>query len=156
MPKLLIFAVSRQAILSQEDRAVSIISVLPGFTVQLQPGETVQADALSPVYWGISACWLVESEDQGKMFEHRFQIIKPNGDIFPLAQHTSLAEQTRLNLVIQGTGFPTGQPGVHLVTLDMREADQGKEWHRFGEYPMEILHTEIPYAVQEEAPVAPI
>lgn len=77
-----------------------------------------------------------------------FQVIKPNGDIFPLNHYIPTPDQKGPNVAVQGTGFPVGIPGTYLVTVDLREVDQGQEWQRFGEYAMEITHV-----VQEGGPV---
>ena len=148
MPKLLIFAVCREAIINAQDQSISAISILPGLTVPVPPGEPVSEDTIAPLFFGIAAYWLVQPEDRGKWFEHRFQIVKPNGEIYPMSTIPLLADKGNVSVVLQGVGFPVGLVGVHLVTMDLREIEPDKEWIRLGEYPMEVFHV-----TQEEGSV---
>lgn len=145
------FGVCRQAILNAQDQSISLISLMPGLSVPVSQSETVSEDTVAPLFFGVALQWLVQPEDQGKQFEHRFQIVKPDGNIYPMSTSTVVAEKNNVSVVLQGMGFPVGVPGVYHVTVDLRESGQSQEWQKFGEYPIEVFHV-----TQEEALIAPI
>jgi hypothetical protein len=82
MPKLLIFAPGEKVIIDKTDNTVSIIGILGGFNVTTLGEENVVPEgAALPLRWSVLALWGMGTNDVGKVFEQRLQLLTPGGEI---------------------------------------------------------------------------
>src|SRR5438046_2985316 len=92
MAKLLIFAPCEKVIISAEENATSLISILQGFDVPMQP--PVGQTAIAPVAWYVFSLWEREVED-GLGDHQRFELRSVNGDLLLHAEAPILKPEER-------------------------------------------------------------
>lgn len=141
MPKLLIFAACERVVIDSEDGNVSMFSIIEGF--KLDASGDLPADAVIPIKWAVLSMWRKQTEDEGKEYEQKVQLISPSGAI--LAEGTSkfrlIKSSHRLRLNIQV--LPAGEAGDWLLQLSLRDTST-EEWAVVGEYPFTITRQQIP------------
>jgi hypothetical protein len=139
MPSLLIFGICEKAIIDRETNQVSMINIINGATVQPIEGEFA-ADAVIPMPWACVSTWQKEPDDEGKTFEQRLDLVKPNDETLHLSDLPFKMSQERHQNYVASNGFPVGQTGKYQVQIWLREIEEGKEWELLREYPLLIAH----------------
>ena len=138
MPKLLLFAPCANSVVDQEEKTLSLISVLEGLTLSAAP--PLPEDAHAPIRWSIVAVWLRTPEDEGKTYEQLTQVVLPDGKVTaPATLPFQMTRRTHRNRVAV-FGFPISQPGECLVRLSLREVGDGHDWQVMAEYPIVVAH----------------
>jgi len=141
MPKLLIFAACEKVIIAEDDKSVSLISLLNGLSVAIAPGTQIPANAQIPLRWSVVTLWQREPRDEGKSYEQRAQLILPNSEIsFSIPAEFQLSKPLQRN-VVKVTGFPVSQAGQCVLKLSLREAGSDNQWREIADYPIQIEHT---------------
>jgi hypothetical protein len=154
MPRLLLFAPVQKIILDRDENTLSLIGFIEMLTL---PPVSVEApappeDAISPMQWAVSAIWLQTDEDEGKQYEQRVRLIKPNGGmtvdgLTPFRMtHRTLRNNVRVN------GFPVTPEGDYTLTLELREADG--EWMMITDYPIRLQRAQPEAAEPQPSPAS--
>lgn len=143
MPKLLLFAPCEKAIISQDDRTMSLISVLEGVNATIPKDAELSSDEVYPKPWVVVSSWRRTPEDIDKKHEQLIQIILPDGQE-ALRAVSSLDMTTRdYRIIANIDGFVIGHPGDHIVRLSLREAGEANIWEPIAEYPLAITHSQV-------------
>jgi len=139
MPQLLVLAAGRQIITDKESSLVTIVSVFSGFSAQIQKDDA-QLAPVAPLDWGLVAIFKRTQEDTGKVYELRFRLIEPDGNVnFEVLAQFAMTELTH-SLPVRSNGFPVAQEGTYTVTASLREYDTEAEWQEVGQYPIDVIY----------------
>ena len=128
MAKLLIFAPCEKVVISNEDNAASLISILQGFNVPMQPPQ--DQTALAPVTWYVFTLWERETDDAIED-RQRFELHTPTGELL-LQGEAPILRGNELEKIFHRTaskiaGFPIkGEFGAYTLTLSTRKAHQSE------------------------------
>jgi hypothetical protein len=141
MPRLLLFAPCQKAIIDRQDNSVSMIQILTQIKIgQLKPegGGDIPPDAIIPLNWAIVTEWLQLPGDEGKQFEDRVEIVRPDGTVLVDAiSPFAFTLRSHFNTVLL-SAFPAGQWGEITLKLSLREVAEGTTWEPVAEYPLDV------------------
>jgi len=143
MPKLLTFAVCRQAIIERDDSSVSLIRLINNLTVNLQPSQVVAPDMTMPFEWNVVTAWMRLSGDEGKTFEQRQELITPSGETLEGGKTSlifnSSPDARILTTLAKANIFPIGEAGIVILRIGLRETGK-QDWEMIAEYPIEVIY----------------
>jgi hypothetical protein len=140
MPNLLIFALCERVIVEQGANTISLIAVMNDLTVPVPAGAEIPPNAAAPQRWYVLTMWHRQTDESGRRFEQRVELIGPSGQTMVNAQAAVTFPDAALihRNVVTIEGFPIGFAGAYTLRLSLREADQ--EWVTRAEYPLKVVH----------------
>jgi hypothetical protein len=157
MPKLVLFAVCRNAIVNPDDNTVSLICVLNGLTI---PGGTAPTSTHGKPFafdWAAISVWAREQQDlKESVYELRLRVQLPDDTFHGEANATFTMEQERQQTIIEGKVLPFWEQGEIKFVLEMRPKVKGARWQRHGVFPTLITHGPASQFRDEKAPVSPV
>lgn|SRR5579871_758471 len=140
MPRLILFVPAERVIIDDQDRSLSLISIMSGVKIQLvRPNEQPAPGTAVPLRWSVLSLWKQESNDEGKSFEQRLQLFMPDGSVpFDLTTPFNMREQ---NYRIRNDvfGFVVSTPGLCRLVVSLREVGHDA-WTEFSAYEMLLEH----------------
>jgi len=138
LPRLILFAPCGRVIVGMDDGAVTLVGLLDGIEA------ATDADgALAPVAdlrWDYLAVWQAGSDDAGRTFEQRMEVVRPDRTVAAEARRAFAFETPTVRVRGSVAGFPVAMPGVHLIRLSVRDVADGEVWERVAEYPVSVTH----------------
>jgi len=138
---LLVFAPCEKVIVGEDDHLTSMIALME--RVNIQVSGQLPADAIFPLKWSVCALWHRAMEvDPPRMFEQKFQILRPDGEeaAHALSVFAVTNDHQNFRNVLHLNAFPIGLPGAYRLRLALREKDDPTEWQYAAEYPLEVFH----------------
>lgn len=145
MLKLLVFAPCQKVIVGEDDHLTSMIALMESVTVQVR-GE-LPADAIVPLPWSVLTLWRREEDlPTPKIYEQRLEVFRPDGERAAHALSTFNVSNVHNNFrnVIVMNAFPAGKSGWCSLKLFLREAGDQNQWTECSDYPLEIIHENLP------------
>ncbi|MDX1934789.1 MAG: hypothetical protein SFU56_19500 [Capsulimonadales bacterium] len=146
MARLLLFAISKMAIINSKDGSLSVISAIGGLMIT-KPSETeppLDNDAVVPFPWVATAFWRFYPEDEGKLFRQSIELISPFGEIKGVAVQEFRKENNPIHSVTADAQFfPIGVPGEYTARLSLSERIGNDAWTdpmMIAVYPIEVMY----------------
>jgi hypothetical protein len=137
MPKLVLFAACRNAVIDQEDNTVTLVCILNGLTV---PGGIPDGRSTA-IDWGAVSVWAPDPSDlNDEIFELRVQVRLPDDSLHGEAIAPFTMTQDRFQSVIKGARLPLWQSGDINFVLCMRSITRETDWKQYGEFPTIVTH----------------
>ncbi len=138
MPRLLVYAMCQKAIIDR-DETLSLISLFNGIELLPEAGQ-LEPSSTTAFNWSMVSCWLRTSEDDGKTFEQRLQVVFPDGSargesILTFKMSSRIHQNT-----VTATEFPVGQSGEYQMRISLREVAEGRDFEIVSDYPFEVTH----------------
>lgn len=156
MARLLLFAPCERAIVGQEDKAVSLIGVMTGFTANLPfpHDHPVPENATAPIRWYLVSVWKCDASEVGSEFYQRVILNSPSGTSL-LSVDLRIAPQQE-QLIVRGivhlSSFPIKEFGTHVAILQSRRR-QDDEWEERSHYPIDVTRGPV---LDLKQPISPI
>ena len=143
MPKILLFAPCQKAIINQDDKSVSLISVISGLTIAPPDTEAspINPNTFAPIAWSAVSVWVKTPDDDAEtVFEQRLDVFGPKGGEILTSAETPFKMTHRTHqIAMNGALFPIGIPGEYNLVLSFRVLG-AEEWREVARYPVEITH----------------
>jgi len=142
MPRLLLFAPFQRVLVDRNDNTISFIQLLEGFEAPLAdlPAQQLAEGVTIPMAWGSCAVWLQQPEDEGRRYEQRVSVVRPDGVVALEAQvEFAMTLRTQRNTA-RIDGFPASPAGEFWLKLELRGVEPATEWELAAEYPVSMAH----------------
>ena len=139
MPRLLIFAPCKIAILEKDSFNLSLISVLEHINLTIPKGIKIPERVLAPFDWSIVTVWLQEPGDEAKQFIQHTELILSNGELGSTSDFAFYLTERTHRVIVSVPGFPIGQPGECMIRLSLAERG-GQKALVVVEYPLVVNH----------------
>jgi hypothetical protein len=151
MPKLLIFAACEKAIIDQQTKVVSLLSLLENVNVQFKPGAPPPpSNAAIPMMWAVVSIFKALPGDVGKTFEQRTTMEDGSATVLfqgPVAEFRLNQEGASHRIISQVNGMHIGTAGARLLKCYLREKGAA-DWCEVANYPMSVVWQMTPAIVQ--------
>ena len=142
MLRLLVLVPCERLIVERETNHFSLIQILEKAYVPLPAGVPVPEGLIIPFRWFLYCQWNTESDDRGREFEQRIEVITPDGEA-PLQDVVRFRITERMHHVSSQIDLlPVSYPGDLRIKVSWR-AVEATDWEVGGEYPLEIIHNEV-------------
>jgi hypothetical protein len=133
MPRLLLFAPCSKVIVSADDQTVTLVALVDG--VNAPQGATV-----ADLTWERLSVWQAEPGDEGRRFEERLEIVRPDRRVAAEVRQPFVMESRTLRVRGSVVGFPCEIEGDYVLRLSVRDAVAEDAWERLMEYPVTVRH----------------
>ncbi len=142
MPKLLFFGICQKVLEDSQERLISMINLMSGFRLGVRAKEPVPPAASVPMAWAAVCSWLRASEDEGKTFQPKTEIVSPSGEIKISSEGQPFAmKEGALHTWVVGQGFPVAEQGIYSIKLFLREVGT-EAWEEVSSFPFDVMHIE--------------
>lgn len=138
MPRLLIFAACEKAIVDQQTRVLSLISLLQDINVHIPPGTTPPPNSMIPMQWTIVASYVASLGDGDKQFEHRAALVDASGTVLLQTPVQPFNVIRPHRIISRVNGMPIGNQGQLTVKCFVRDTDTNIWTEMDRGYPINI------------------
>jgi len=151
MPKLLIFAACEKAIVDEQSKVVSLLSLIENINVQFKPGAPPPpSNAAIPMPWAVVSIFKATPGDVGKTFEQRMIMEDGSATVLlqsPVAEFSLKQEGATHRIINQLNGMHIGTAGSRLLKCYLREKG-APDWREVASYPISVLWQMTPATLQ--------
>ena len=152
MPRLILFAPCQKVISDKFDGSLSMIGIIDGFTLFVEESASIPEEAATKISWVAVSVWNRQDGDEGKTFEQRMDIVKPNGD----RPRTDKGTEFRMTehsheVVLFASAFPAGMASEYKLILSVHEVGTD-DWRDVAEYPIYATHQRQETANEQAQP----
>lgn len=139
MPRLLLFAPCQKVLFSQEEKTISLISLVYGINaVNPNPDSVIPSGSVVPLPWNALAIWYRQPGEEGLRFKQKISLVSLDGEELVSTEQEFTMEKETHQVYSYIASFPIWKTGRSDLKLFLAAPNQ--EYEERASFPISIHH----------------